>query len=87
DDLDDPVQCEFQHGEQVWIKVKEPCEEWVRGEVSGIGRRTTSTRVVTGMLYSVRYKETKRAMFSPQNGVLKPDTQQVRDLLAAGGWL
>ncbi|KAI0358791.1 hypothetical protein OH77DRAFT_1447893 [Trametes cingulata] len=85
-DLDEPMRCTFQDGEQVWVKLRES-SEWVAGVVSGKGARTGATRDGEGVLYPVRYSKAKREYFSPQNGELKPDTPEVRELLAAGGWL
>ncbi|KAH9891260.1 hypothetical protein C8Q73DRAFT_792683 [Cubamyces lactineus] len=85
-DLDEPIKCTFQDGESVWIKLKDSAE-WVPGVVSGKGARAAATRDGEGMRYPVRYNKTKREYFAPQNGELKPDTPEVRELLAAGGWL
>ncbi|KAI8983223.1 hypothetical protein BD414DRAFT_490287 [Trametes punicea] len=88
-DLDEPMRCTFQDGESVWVKLKDS-SEWVRGVVSGKGARTAATRDVSpgeGVAFPVRYNKTKRDYFAPQNGEVKPDTPEVRELLAAGGWL
>ncbi|KAH9855814.1 hypothetical protein C2E23DRAFT_551772 [Lenzites betulinus] len=85
-DLDEPLRCEFRHGERVWVKLRES-SEWVAGTISGNGVRSGVTRDGEGVLYPVRYNKTKRDYFAPQNGELKPDTPEVTQLLQAGGWL
>ncbi|KAI0825393.1 hypothetical protein BC628DRAFT_1374916 [Trametes gibbosa] len=85
-DIDDPMRCDFRDGERVWVRLRES-SEWVTGTVSGKGVRSTVTRDGEGVLYPVRYNRTKREYFAPQNGELKPDTPEIRHLLAAGGWL
>ncbi|KAJ3013554.1 hypothetical protein NUW54_g1529 [Trametes sanguinea] len=88
-DLDEPMKCSFREGESVWIRLKDSAH-WVPGALSVKGARTTATREGTGVAYPVQYKKdgkTRRDYFAPQNGELKPDTPEVRELLAEGGWL
>ncbi|OSD05645.1 hypothetical protein PYCCODRAFT_1464992 [Trametes coccinea BRFM310] len=88
-DLDEPMKCSFHEGESVWIRLKDSAH-WVRGTLSVKGPRTTATREGTGFAYPVQYEKDgkiRRDYFAPQNGELKPDTPEVRQLLADGGWL
>ncbi|CDO74812.1 hypothetical protein BN946_scf185001.g60 [Trametes cinnabarina] len=85
-DLDEPIKCSFHDGENVWVRLKDSAE-WVSGVVAGKGARTAATRDGEGVAYPVRYNKMKRDYFAPQNGELKPDTPEVRELLAADdGW-
>ncbi|KAI0641151.1 hypothetical protein C8Q79DRAFT_919781, partial [Trametes meyenii] len=79
--------CRLQDGEHVWIRLTES-SDWIPGVVSGKAVRTSATREGQGTLYAVRYNRTKREYFAPQNGELKPDIPEIRELLVAGGgWI
>jgi len=85
-DLDEGRPYTFESGDPVWVKTVGG--DWYPGKVSGLTRRKGSTREGEGLFYPVTFFDGKvRKYFAPLNGEIKPDTEQVRTLLKAGGWL
>ncbi|KIL62196.1 hypothetical protein M378DRAFT_166046 [Amanita muscaria Koide BX008] len=84
-DLDEGRPYTFESGDLVWVKTSGG--DWYIGRVSGLTRRKGPTREGEGIFYPVTFFDGKvRKYFAPLNGEIKPDTEEVRALLKAGGW-
>jgi len=86
--LDDLVEYPFKDGDTVWVRTAE--ENWLHGKVTGKNiRRGQTRRSMTGFFYPVCFgpKMKTRKYFAPLNGDMKPDTEEVRDLLKESGWI
>ncbi|PFH48219.1 hypothetical protein AMATHDRAFT_66051 [Amanita thiersii Skay4041] len=85
-DLNETRPYKFQSGDSVWVRTTGG--DWYPGKVSGLIRRKGRTREGEGIFYPVTFFHGKvRKYFAPLNGDIKPDTEHVRSLLKAGGWL
>ncbi|KAF8627296.1 hypothetical protein AX17_006341 [Amanita inopinata Kibby_2008] len=85
-DLDDSRSYTFEAGDAVWVKTAGG--DWYPGKVSGLTRRKGPTREGEGIFFPVTFFDGKvRKYFAPLNGEIKSDTEEVRLLLKAGGWL
>ncbi|KIK04194.1 hypothetical protein K443DRAFT_93661 [Laccaria amethystina LaAM-08-1] len=89
DDLDEACSITFKTKDHVWVRTQEG--NWLRGTVSGTGKEKPLTRHAnrTGTYYPVVFgtNSNVRKYFSPLNGEIKPDSEDVRDLLIRDGWL
>ncbi|TDL22293.1 hypothetical protein BD410DRAFT_256119 [Rickenella mellea] len=84
-DLDDELDFTPKSGQVVWVYVKDMAT-WYPGFVMNL--RCKDIRDRHGriqMAYPVKYRRNLRRHFSSMLGEMKPDTQEVRQLLAEAG--
>ncbi|KAF8972521.1 hypothetical protein BDZ97DRAFT_838572 [Flammula alnicola] len=86
--LEDSLEYPFQDQDPVWIRTQG--HNWVFGKVAGRNIRVGQTRYRReGFFYPVNFgsKFNLRKYFAPTNAEIKPDTEEVRQLLREEGWL
>ncbi|KAJ3501527.1 hypothetical protein NLJ89_g9296 [Agrocybe chaxingu] len=88
DDLDEASDYPFQDQDSVWVCTKQ--KKWCPGKVTGRTPRIGNTRIrKEGHFYAVSFgsRSHLRKYFAPLNGEMKPDSEEVRELLRSDGWL
>ncbi|KAG2023879.1 hypothetical protein CC2G_001485 [Coprinopsis cinerea AmutBmut pab1-1] len=95
-DIDKPLDYNFKIRDQVWIRTSE--NNWYHGVVVGqhpkimplaSDKSGNHEEPTHGAYYMVEFRicNNIRKYFAPLNGEIKPDTEEVRQLLREGKWL
>ncbi|KAI0932919.1 hypothetical protein AcW2_001402 [Taiwanofungus camphoratus] len=79
--IDEPWRYTFQPGDCVWVKAG---SRWYSGKVR---KAVGSSKRPQVTLYVVIFRGNLKGPFVPEDGVIKPDTPHIRELLRADGWL
>lgn len=87
-DLNDSRPYVFEKCERAWVRTTKGT--WCLGNVTNSPPRVGLTRDGEGLFYSVIFTlggARMKKCFAPLNGEIKPDTEEIRDLLKTYGWL
>lgn len=90
DDLDQPWPYQFKVRETVWVRIQED-GMWCQGTIVSSQTMTDKVREgAMGKYWRVNVRndgKTVSMKLSPQNGDIKPDNKEIRDLLRINGFL